>query len=479
MARLWPAWLTLAAVLVARTWLAVVVPLTDTTEARFGEMARKMVESADWLVPQHDYGVPYLAKPPLAFWFSAAGIATFGDGEFGPRAFILLATLGFCAFLYCAMRRWFGSVAALTALIVMSTSVLFFIAASAVMTDMLLTICVTGALLCFWERKQGGAVWAEVGLYVALGLGLLVKGPLAVVLALAPIAVWCVATGQARAVWRRFAWVKGAALALAIALPWYVAAELRNPGFLRYFIVGEHIQRFLVPGWNGDLYGRAHDVPHGTIWLFFLIGALPWGVLAAPLLVTARREVARRWRERREFVLFWLMAALAPLALFTFAGNVIGPYALPALPAAALVLAVLLVDPESGSARAARFAWIGGVAVAAVTAAAWAGTTLIEAHSQRAVLRAAADLHPGETLPLYYWQSRYFSADYYGRGRVGVLEDASKLETALAEHRGFALVVAKQKLDSLPPDVAARVHQVAVVGSMLVLEPVYREAQRS
>ena len=52
MARLWPAWLMLAAVVIARTWLAAVVPLTDTTEARFGEMARKMVESADWLVPQ-------------------------------------------------------------------------------------------------------------------------------------------------------------------------------------------------------------------------------------------------------------------------------------------------------------------------------------------------------------------------------------------------------------------------------------------
>ena len=55
---------------------------------------------------------------------------------------------------------------------------------------------------------------------------------------------------------------------------------MRNPGFLDYFIVGEHIQRFLVPGWTGDLYGRAHDVPRGGIWLFFLLGALPWGLLA-------------------------------------------------------------------------------------------------------------------------------------------------------------------------------------------------------
>src|SRR5690349_9749589 len=91
--RLWPAWLILAMAALTRVWLAAVVPLTDTTEARFSEMARKMVESGSWLVPQHDYGVPYLAKPPLAMWVSAAGIGTLGDGELGPRALILVATI--------------------------------------------------------------------------------------------------------------------------------------------------------------------------------------------------------------------------------------------------------------------------------------------------------------------------------------------------------------------------------------------------
>ena len=77
MSRAWPAWGVLCAAALTRLYLAAAVPLTDTTEARFGEMARKMVESGSWLVPQHDYGVPYLAKPPLAMWFSAAGISSF------------------------------------------------------------------------------------------------------------------------------------------------------------------------------------------------------------------------------------------------------------------------------------------------------------------------------------------------------------------------------------------------------------------
>ena len=81
---------TAAIIVGCRVWLAVELPLTDTTEARYGEMARKMVETGDWLMPQHDYGVPYLAKPPLAIWMSAAGIEVLGAGELGPRLLILL-----------------------------------------------------------------------------------------------------------------------------------------------------------------------------------------------------------------------------------------------------------------------------------------------------------------------------------------------------------------------------------------------------
>src|SRR5512143_49646 len=358
----------------------------DTTEARYGEMARKMVESRDWLVPLHDYGVPYLAKPPLAFWFSAAGIALFGPGELGPRILILLATAGFAVAFYFAVRRWLGMAAALTALLVMATSLLFFVAAAAVMTDMLLTISVAVALGAFWERYRGGSGHAELALYVALGLGLLIKGPLAAVLALGPIALWALVFRRVGRVWQRFAWLKGGLLALAIAAPWYIAAELRNPGFLNYFIVGEHIQRFLVPGWAGDLYGRAHDVPRGGIWLFFLLGALPWGLIAIPWLIRARARVRERWREQHELVAFWLISALVPLLLFTFAGNIIFPYALPALTPTALVLAALVSDDDARALP--RLAGVALATTVLVTAAAWAAGSYIETHSQRAVVRA-------------------------------------------------------------------------------------------
>ena len=464
-------WFALGAAVLSRFVLAVFVPLMDTTEARYGEMARKMVESRDWLVPLHDYGVPYLAKPPLAFWFSAAGITLFGPGEIGPRILILIATVAFAmAFYFCA-RRWIGTVAALTALLVMATSLLFFVAAAAVMTDMLLTIAVSVALGAFWERYRGGSGHAELALYFALGLGLLIKGPLAAVLALGPIVLWALAFRRVGLVWQRFAWLKGGLLALAIAAPWYIAAELRNPGFLNYFIVGEHIQRFLVPGWTGDLYGRAHDVTRGGIWLFFLLGALPWGVIAIPWLIRARARVRERWRERYELVAFGLAAALVPLVLFTFAGNIIFPYALPALPPAALVLAALVSDDDARALP--RLAATAFATIVVMTAAAWGAGAYIESHSQRAVLRAAAERVNDANEPVYYWQTRFFSADYYGQGRVRAVEDAAPLARELAARHAFTLVVPEQRMDSLPTDISEHLLRVGAVDSMLLLVPDY------
>jgi 4-amino-4-deoxy-L-arabinose transferase-like glycosyltransferase len=464
-------WIALGAAALSRLVLAVLVPLMDTTEARYGEMARKMVESRDWLVPLHDYGVPYLAKPPLAFWFSAAGIALLGPGELGPRILILLATVAFAAAFYLVVRRWVGAVVALVALLVMSTSLLFFVAAAAVMTDMLLTISVAVALGAFWERYRGGSGRAELVLYVALGVGFLIKGPLAAVLALGPIALWALAFGLVGPVWRRFAWLRGGLLAVAIAAPWYVAAELRNPGFLNYFIIGEHIQRFLVPGWTGDLYGRAHDVPRGGIWLFFVLGALPWGLIAIPWLLLTRGRVRERWRAQRELVGFWLLAALVPLLLFTFAGNIIFPYALPALPAAALAFAVLVGGDDARVLP--RLAAAALATTVVVTAAAWAAGSYMEDHSQRAVVRAVMERAPNATEPVYYWRTRFFSADYYGQGRVRVVEDAGPLARELTARRGFTLVVPEAKVDSLPADITPHLLRVGAVDSMELFAPDY------
>ena len=125
--------------------------------------------------------------------------------------------------------------------------------------------------------------------FVGLAIGLLAKGPLALVIALPPVAGWILLTSQWRRSWKSLPWITGTLLMLALALPWYLAAENKTPGFLDYFIVGEHWKRFTVRGWKGDLYGNAHSKTPGTIWLYLLLVTFPWclGFFAVPF---------RRWR---------------------------------------------------------------------------------------------------------------------------------------------------------------------------------------
>src|SRR6185436_7916302 len=94
-------------------------------------------------------------------------------------------------------------------------------------------------------------------------------------------------------------------------------------------------------------------------------------------------------------------------------------------------------------------------------------------HSQRAVVRAVIERTPDATAPVYYWQARFFSADYYGQGRVRVVQDAAPLVRDLAARREFTLVVPERRLDSVPADVAQHLLQIDAVDSMLMLVPDY------
>ncbi|HAS62691.1 MAG TPA: dolichyl-phosphate-mannose--protein mannosyltransferase, partial [Vibrio sp.] len=78
-------WAILGASLFIRLISLGAYPLMDTTEARYGEMARLMTETGNWLTPQFDYGVPFWGKPPLFTWMSASGIEVLGINEFAVR----------------------------------------------------------------------------------------------------------------------------------------------------------------------------------------------------------------------------------------------------------------------------------------------------------------------------------------------------------------------------------------------------------
>ncbi|KAG1257513.1 hypothetical protein G6F65_015882 [Rhizopus arrhizus] len=217
-----------------------VMPFADTSEPRYAEIARIMAASGDWITPWFAPGEPFWGKPPLAFWAQAASGVWFGMSEMSLRLPSWLAMLGMLAILHELGRRLFSLEAARWAVLVFSTMLLPLVAAGAVLTDPFLALGITLGMASFLLAPEASSWFWRYGLFIGLAIGLLSKGPLALVLTMGAILPWLLWHGNARRYLRALPWASGTALTLTLTLPWYLLAEWKTPGFLEYFIVGEH-----------------------------------------------------------------------------------------------------------------------------------------------------------------------------------------------------------------------------------------------
>jgi 4-amino-4-deoxy-L-arabinose transferase-like glycosyltransferase len=463
----------LGILLACRLVLLIFAPHTDPSESRYAEIARKMVETGDWITPQFDYGVPFWAKPPLSIWMSALGLEMFGVNEFGSRIFIFLGALVVLALVADAARREFGRTAGWTSAAMLAGMPLFFFCSAAVMTDLALLLGTTLTMVCFRGAMRGAPGWRSYGVFVGLAIGLLAKGPLALVLSLPPMAGWLLLTGRWRGSWKSVPWLSGTLLMLVMALPWYAAAEHKTPGFLSYFLIGEHWKRFTVRGWEGDLYGNAHPVAPGMIWAYLLLGSFPWclGLLKAFPSgdITRFRSWAMAHYGRG---LYWLLWLLWPVAFFTPARNIIATYPLPALPALALLLAELRsprhMPANPPERKSAPLPLLPTAATILLTTVAIVVSLffpqLSPKHSERTLVRRfEQERAPGDRL--IYYGPRKYSAEFYTEGGVDHITSASTLEERLNAPGRTFLAVPSYWLSVLPPPILRRLKPVAAWGA--------------
>ena len=323
-----------------RVFAMFLLPFTDTTEARYAEMARIMAETGDWITPQIDYGVPFWGKPPLHTWLAAAGIEIFGANGFGARLPIFLCSLAVLWTTFAFVRSEMGRNAALVTVTILASSALFFGASAFVMTDMVMTLGVVLVMAGVWmSQGEPRTLWGYC-VFLGLAIGLLAKGPVAVVLCIIPLAIW-VTLARRWEVITMLPWLQGGMLLVVLVAPWYLIAEWKTPGFLHYFIIGEHFERFTVPHWQGDLYGSGHERPKGAIWLSWLAAFLPWTLVFVLIVVRAKQMRAVLTSDRSGWVLYLLVWAASPMILFSLSANILTSYVLPGLSASAALLVTL------------------------------------------------------------------------------------------------------------------------------------------
>lgn len=321
--------------------------LAEPDEPRYAEIPREMLTTHDFVVPRLN-GVPYFEKPPLLYWANAGAFSILGETPFAARLATRLAGMGTALLVLFGVARMWGRRTGLFAFTFFLMSPLAFTFSRLNLTDGVLTFFFTATLFSGFAairaRMAGRSALALSALAGAMGAGaFLSKGLVGIVLPGGILLFWCLLTRQARGL---VPLVVGPSVPvfLALAGPWLWLTERRSPGFLQFFFIHEHFQRFATPIANrpGPIYYFV---------LVFVAGFLPGLAFFARGLRPIGRDHPR--------ALFFLVWFAVVFLFFSLSHSKLSPYLFPAFPpAAALAARGLAGSTEKGRARGFAFAAI-------------------------------------------------------------------------------------------------------------------------
>lgn len=308
-------------------------PPLPLDELRYLGVAWEMWRDGEFLVP-HINGLAYSHKPPLLFWIIHGGWALFGVNDWWPRLVSPLASLA-AVFMtgWLARRLWRDDdTAGRIAPWLLAGCLAWPICAQMVMFDVLLTAWVVLAMVALWTAAgcDRWSPWLLVGL--AVGGGILTKGPVILLHIVVPAALMPLWLPDLRP--RRTRWYIGLCLAVltgsALALAWAVPAAVRGgPDYAAAIFWGQTAGRV------------ENSFAHSRPWWFYL-AVLPALLLPWSLLPSLWQRVAVAPRDRpMAFLLGW--AASVTVAISLISGKQ-PHYALPILPAFAVIAARLIAS---------------------------------------------------------------------------------------------------------------------------------------
>ena len=317
--------------------------ITDSDEAFYAEAAREMVASGDWITP-HFNEQERFQKPILFYWLIAGTYVVAGVSETAARLWSALSGVGLVLVTFAAARRWYGDGPGLIAGAITATTFGAFWMARQALPDLPVTLFITVATWASIEAIQPAAAAATrrrwlVLASAAMALGLLTKGPVAVVLPIGVVALLMLWDRRGR---RGQPWpVSAGDLALAtlvfvvLAAPWFAAVTIvHGVDYLFRFFVGENVERFATSRYNEprSIFFYVPIVLGGFIpWTAFL---LLW---IAPLGRWLRRRRVLSEAERRLVV--W---GLVPFVFYSISMGKQPRYVLPCLIPLAILMAATL-----------------------------------------------------------------------------------------------------------------------------------------
>lgn len=347
------------------------IPAVDRDEARYVQATTQMLETGDFVdIRLHDEPRHY--QPAGIYWLQAVSASLLGGEVPAPIwAYRVPSLIGACLvvlFAYWAAQPLGDRRVAVVAGLMMAALLLLNVEARLAKTDAVLNATILlcqAVLLRLYLRDKATAVpigWA-LAFWLAAGVGILVKGPiLPLIVGLTIVAASILA--------RDIRWLSGLRpligipIALAIALPWYVAIWFATDGAFYAKAIGYSVTDKITTGM------QSHGGPPGYYLLAFWLTSWPIGAVAASALPSL-------WRERRTAPVRFLAAWVVPAWIaYELIATKLPHYVLPLYPAIALAAAVALVGGHIDAKRwwvrlLFALAALGPILIVAVAAAAF------------------------------------------------------------------------------------------------------------
>ncbi len=352
------------------------MPLVDASEGFHVAIAREMARHGDWITPHFD-GVRYFDKPPLLYWLIAGTFRVVGPSEWAARLWTVLASVGVAT-----LTAWLGvrlaseRVGLIAGLVAVANPGTYLFGRFA-KPDLLFVFFIGLAFCGLVTAYQTASRRALLLAYASLAATVLAKDLLGALGPLAVFALFLALAGEGRRLSRWLPWW-GVLLFVALVVPWHAAVEARNPGFLKYMLVDNHVRNIaeqrVFP--DEDVSLGALEFLGATALAFFPWSlTAPWGLVRA-LRPPWRTEVDRLWL----LIGLWAAGFLAVVAASPFK---LPHYGLPALPALALLVGKVwddVLERREGAPGLRRFLappLLAFVAAAVVAAVAWRGRVLL------------------------------------------------------------------------------------------------------
>ena len=308
-------------------------PIYILDEAKNSEAAREMLESGNYIVPTFN-GTLRTDKPPLHYFFMMIGYSLFGVNPMGARFFSAIFGMLTIVSTYLFVKKFKGKQTAVITAMVLLSSFYFIQEFHLSVPDPYLIFFISFALFCFYSYTETNKLYYILLFYLSIGLGVLSKGPVAIVLPgiIALIYLIFIKRFSFAYIWKLQP-LLGIIIVLGVSAPWFYLVDKETGGeWTKGFFLDHNLNRF-----------SAEKEGHGGLFiitlLFVFLGMLPFSIT----IIQAFKNVYRK-RKEDTLLTFSAIVALVTVIFFSVSSTKLPNYPMPCYPFLAVVFTLYLTN---------------------------------------------------------------------------------------------------------------------------------------